>query len=48
MVKIIKEELSFKKFNQEYNLDSILKKKGRNIDIHVSEMNNYEEILKRL
>ena len=29
MVKIIKEELSFKEFNQEYNLDSILKKKRK-------------------
>ena len=37
-------------FNQEYNLDSILKKKKkeRNMDIHVSQMDNYEEIQKKL
>ncbi len=42
--------LCIEEFNQEYNLDSILKKKkkGRNMDIHVSQMDNYEEIQKQL
>ena len=35
--------LCIEEFNQEYNLDSTLKKKqkGRNMDIHVSNMDNY-------
>ena len=42
--------LCIEEFNQEYNLDSILKKKkkGRNMDIHVSQMDNYGEIQKQL
>ena len=42
--------LCIEEFNQEYNLDSTLKKKqkGRNMDIHVSDMDNYIELKKRL
>ena len=42
--------LCIEEFNQEYNLDSTLKKKqkGRNMDIHVSDMDNYIEIKKQL
>lgn len=38
--------LCIEEFNKEYGLDSILKKKrkGRNQDFHVSEMDNYMEI----
>ena len=37
--------LCIEEFNQVYNLDSTLKKKqkGRNRDIHVSDMDNYIE-----
>lgn len=42
--------LCIEEFNQEYNLDSTLKKKqkGRNMDIHVSDMDNYIALKKRL
>ena len=42
--------LCIEEFNQEYNLDSTLKKKqkGRNMDIHVSHMNNYIALKKQL
>ena len=42
--------LCIEEFNQEYNLDSTLKKKqkGRNMDIHVSDMDNYIELKKQL
>ena len=42
--------LCIEEFNQEYNLDSILKKKqkGRNMDIHVSDMDNYIALKKQL
>lgn len=42
--------LCIEEFNQEYNLDSTLKKKqkGRNMDIHVSDMNIYIELKKQL
>ena len=42
--------LCIEEFNQEYNLDSTLKKKqkGRNRDIHVSDMDNYIELKKQL
>ena len=42
--------LCIEKFNQEYNLDSTLKKKqkGRNMDIHVSDMDNYIALKKQL
>ena len=42
--------LCIEEFNQEYNLDSTLKKKqkGRNMDIHVSDMDNYIEMKKQL
>ena len=42
--------LCIEEFNQEYNLDSTLKKKqkGRNMDIHVSDMNNYIALKKQL
>ena len=46
MVNIIKEEIEIEEFNKEYGLDSILKKKrkGRNNDFLVSEMDNYSEM----
>ena len=42
--------LCIEEFNQEYNLDSTLKKKqkGRNMDIHVSDMYNYIALKKQL
>ena len=42
--------LCIEEFNQQYNLASILKKKkkGRNMDIHVSQMDNYGETQKQL
>lgn len=42
--------LCIEEFNQEYNLDSTLKKKqkGRNMDIHVSDMDDYIELKKQL
>ena len=42
--------LCIEEFNQEYNLNSTLKKKqkGRNRDIHVSDMDNYIELKKQL
>ena len=42
--------LFIEEFNQEYNLDSTLKKKqkGRNMDIHVSDMDNYIALKKQL
>lgn len=42
--------LCIEEFNQEYNLDSTLKKKqkGRNMDIHVSDMDNYIALKKQL
>ena len=42
--------LCIEEFNQEYNLDSTLKKKqkGRNMDIHVSAMDNYIVLKKQL
>ena len=42
--------LCIEEFNQEYNLDSTLKKKqkGRNMDIHVSAMDNYIALKKQL
>ncbi len=42
--------LAIEKFNQEYNLDNYLKQKqkGRNKDIHISEMDNYIEMKKQL
>ena len=42
--------LCIEEFNQEYNLDSTLKKKqkGRNMDIHVSDMDNYITLKKQL
>ena len=42
--------LCIEEFNQEYNLDSTLKKKqkGRNLDIHVSDMDNYIALKKQL
>ena len=42
--------LCIEEFNQVYSLDSTLKKKqkGRNRDIHVSDMDNYIEIKKQL
>ena len=42
--------LCIEEFNQEYNLDSTLKKKqkGRNMDIHVSNMDNYIALKKQL
>jgi regulator of replication initiation timing len=42
--------LCIEEFNQEYNLDTSLKKKqkGRNKDIHISEMTNYIEMKKEL
>ena len=42
--------LCIEEFNQEYNLDSTLKKKqkGRNMDIHVSDMDNYIQMKKQL
>ena len=42
--------LCIEEFNQVYSLDSTLKKKqkGRNRDIHVSDMNNYIEMKKQI
>lgn len=42
--------LCIEEFNEEYNLKSSLKKKqkGRNRDIHVSDMDNYIEMKKQL
>lgn len=42
--------LCIEEFNQEYNMDSTLKKKqkGRNMDIHVSDMDNYIALKKQL
>ena len=42
--------LCIEEFNEEYNLNTSLKKKqkGRNRDIHVSDMNNYIEMKKQL
>ena len=42
--------LCIEEFNEEYNLDSTLKKKqkGRNRDIHISDMDNYIEIKKQI
>ena len=42
--------LCIEEFNQIYNLDSILKtkQKGRNRDIHVSDMDNYIELKKQI
>ena len=42
--------LCIEEFNQEYNLDSTLKKKqkGRNMDIHVSDMDNYISLKKQI
>ena len=42
--------LCIEKFNEEYSLDSALKKKqkGRNRDIHISDMDNYIEIKKQI
>lgn len=42
--------LAIEEFNQEYNLDNSLKQKqkGRNKDIHISEMDNYIEMKKQL
>ena len=42
--------LCIEEFNQVYSLDSTLKQKqkGRNKDIHVSDMNNYIELKKRI
>ena len=42
--------LCIEEFNQEYNLDSTLKKKqkGRNMDIQVSDMDNYIALKKQL
>ena len=42
--------ICIEEFNQEYNLDSTLKKKqkGRNMDIHVSDMDNYIALKKQL
>jgi uncharacterized protein YoxC len=42
--------LCIEEFNQEYNLDSTLKKKqkGRNRDIHIKDMDNYIEMKKQL
>lgn len=42
--------LCIEEFNQEYNLDSTLKKKqkGRNMDIHVFDMDNYIALKKQL
>ena len=42
--------LCIEKFNEEYSLDSTLKKKqkGRNRDIHISDMDNYIEIKKQI
>ena len=42
--------LCIEEFNQEYNLNSTLKKKqkGRNMDIHVSDMDNYSALKKQL
>ena len=42
--------LCIEEFNQEYKLDSTLKKKqkGRNMDIHVSDMDNYIALKKQL
>lgn len=42
--------LCIEEFNQIYNLDSTLKtkQKGRNKDIHVSDMNNYIELKKQI
>ena len=42
--------LCIEEFNQVYNLDSTLKKKqkGRNRDIHVSDMDNYIEMKKQI
>ena len=42
--------LCIEEFNQVYSLDSTLKtkKKGRNRDIHVSDMNNYIELKKQI
>jgi len=42
--------LCIEEFNQVYSLDSTLKKKqkGRNKDIHVSDMNNYIEMKKQI
>ena len=41
--------LCIEKVNQVYSLDSTLKQKqkGRNKDIHVSDMNNYIDIKKQ-
>lgn len=42
--------LCIEEFNQEYNLDSILKKKqkGINMNIHVSDIDNYIALKKQL
>jgi hypothetical protein len=42
--------LCIEEFNEEYNLNTSLKKKqkGRNSDIHVSDMDNYIEMKKQL
>ena len=40
--------LCIEEFNQVYNLDSTLKQKGRNRDIHVSNMDNYIEMKKQI
>ena len=42
--------LCIEEFNHEYNLDSTLKKKqkGRNMDIHISDMDNYIALKKQL
>ena len=42
--------LCIEEFNEEYNLNTSLKKKqkGRNRDIHVSDMNNYIEMKNKL
>ena len=42
--------LCIEEFNQEYNLDSTLKKKqkGRNLDIHVFDMDNYIALKKQI
>ena len=42
--------LCIEEFNQVYSLDSTLKKKqkGRNRDIHVSDMDNYIEMKKQI
>ena len=42
--------LCIEEYNKEYNLDATLKKKlkGRNKDIHVSDMNNYIEMKNKL